>query len=306
MQTNRLWLVYAVITMVAWGLWGAIINHPQENGFPETLGYLAWSLTMLPPAAIALAMVGWKLEYDSRSLVLGLSAGLLGAGGQLLLFQTVPNMAPGYLVFPFIALSPLVTIVLAAVVSRERVHLLGWIGVVLAIVAGVLLNLQDSGGNVERQSGWVIFALGVLLAWGIQGYVISFANNTMKAESIFFYMAITAVALAPVAWWMTDSPQGANWGLSGFGLSAAIGFLNSIGALLLVYAYRYGKAIIVSPLINAGAPVITALLSLVLLTTLPSNAAAVGIVLAIVAAILMAIEEEETEKEAEPPATGSA
>jgi hypothetical protein len=27
--------------------------------------------------------------------------------------------------------------------------------------------------------------------------------------------------------------------------------LNTIGALLLVYAFRYGKAIVVSPLVNA-------------------------------------------------------
>lgn len=301
MQTKRLWLAYAVITMLAWGLWGAIINLPEKNGFPETLGYLAWSLTMIPPAAIALGMVGWKLEYDSKSLALGLAAGLLGAGGQLLLFQTVPAMAPGYLVFPFIALSPLVTIVLAALISRERVQLLGWIGVAMAIVAGVLLNLGDVDPTVERHAAWALFAMGVLLAWGIQGYVISFANNTMKAESIFFYMAITAVVLAPVAWLMTEKPLEANWGGSGFWLSVAIGFLNSIGALLLVYAYRYGKAIIVSPLINAGAPVITALLSMVLSRAWPSAAAAVGIVLAIVAAILMAIEEEE-----EHPATEAA
>ena len=34
--------------------------------------------------------------------------------------------------------------------------------------------------------------------------------------------------------------------------------LNAIGALTLVFAFRYGKAIIVSPLINAGAPLLTA------------------------------------------------
>jgi len=33
-------------------------------------------------------------------------------------------------------------------------------------------------------------------------------------------------------------------------------------ALLLVYAFRYGKAIVVSPLVNAGAPLLTALIAL--------------------------------------------
>ncbi len=47
------------------------------------------------------------------------------------------------------------------------------------------------------------------------------------------------------------------------GLAAAIQMLNAVGALTLVFAFRYGKAIIVSPLVNAGAPLLTALLSLV-------------------------------------------
>ena len=38
-----------------------------------------------------------------------------------------------------------------------------------------------------------------------------------------------------------------------------IQILNAVGALTLVYAFRYGKAIVVSPLINAGAPLLTTL-----------------------------------------------
>ena len=59
--------------------------------------------------------------------------------------------------------------------------------------------------------------------------------------------------------------------------------LNAVGALTMVYAFRYGEAIVVSPLTNAGAPLITALLSLALL----------GIVLAFLAAALLDIEAEE-------------
>ena len=41
-----------------------------------------------------------------------------------------------------------------------------------------------------------------------------------------------------------------------------IQILNAVGALMIVYAFRYGKAIIVSPLTNAVAPVITIIISL--------------------------------------------
>ena len=291
-RTNRLWLVFAIVTTLAWGLWGALLNLPAASGFPDTLGYVVWSLTMIPPALVALAIAGFRLDCDFRSVLMGLAVGWLGAGGQLILFKTVPAVAPAYLVFPFIAINPIVTILLAVSIARERVLAIGWLGIVLAIVAGVLLNYQSSGGGEQVESSWIGYALVILVAWGLQGYIISHANKSMKAESIFFYMTAAGISLAPLAWWMTDRSQAINWGWSGPGLSAAVQLLNSIGALLLVYAYRYGKAMIVAPLTNAGAPMITAVLSLILLGIVPESITALGIVLAIVAAIMMAVEEE--------------
>ncbi|WP_442485713.1 EamA family transporter [Aeoliella sp. SH292] len=297
MPQRRLGLLFAIVTTVFWGVWMALLNKPVENGFPETMGYVAWSLTMIPPALVALWLAGWRLEIDARSITLGCLAGLLGAGGQLLLFKTVPSLAPGYLVYPFTAINPVVTILLAAVISRERVHPLGWVGVALALVAGVMLNWSTPQGETTIHPAWIVYAIGILMAWGLQGYVISLANHTMKAESIFFYMAITSLALAPVAWAMTPATQSVNWGLNGFGLSLAIQSLNALGALLLVYAYRYGKAMIVAPLTNAGAPALAILLGLALSldATSLSPIAIAGIVLAIIATVLMGIEEEKSE-----------
>jgi drug/metabolite transporter (DMT)-like permease len=134
--------------------------------------------------------------------------------------------------------------------------------------------------------------MGVFVAWGVQGYVIKFANRTMSAESVFFYMMATAVLLMPVALLMTDFSQPINWGLNGPYLAAAIQVLNSVGALCLVFAFRYGKAIIVSPMTNALAPVLTVLISLMIYAVIPHAVTLVGMVVAIVAAFLMAIEEE--------------
>jgi drug/metabolite transporter (DMT)-like permease len=60
----------------------------------------------------------------------------------------------------------------------------------------------------------------------------------------------------------------------------------------LVYAFRYGKAIVVSPLTNAGAPLITALLSILLLGSVPTATKLVGVALALLAAVFLAIEPE--------------
>ena len=46
---------------------------------------------------------------------------------------------------------------------------------------------------------WFVLALLVFLAWGIQAYVLRFANATMRSESIFLYMMLTGLLLVPVA-----------------------------------------------------------------------------------------------------------
>jgi hypothetical protein len=33
------WLVYALVTTLLWGVWGALAGLPGEHGVPETLNY---------------------------------------------------------------------------------------------------------------------------------------------------------------------------------------------------------------------------------------------------------------------------
>lgn len=289
---GRWWFFYAVVTMVAWGLWGALIDSTAQAGFPSALGYVVWALTMVPPAAYALHRVGWRLDRDWESVLLGLAVGLLGAGGQLVLFKVL-RLAPAHLVFPIISLSPVVTVALAFGLLRERVAGKHWAGILLSLAAGVLLAYSPPvEGALGR--GWLVMTLTVFLAWGVQGYVISRANRRMNAESVFFYMMVAALGLVPVALLMVDFTQSVNWGLRGFGAAVVIQSLNSVGALLVVYAFRYGKAMIVSPLVNAGAPVITILLSLVIYQALPGAINLVGLALAVVATLLLAWEGQSS------------
>lgn len=114
------------------------------------------------------------------------------------------------------------------------------------------------------------------------------ANTHMKAESIFFYMTISSISLIPVTLFFTDFSREINWGVKGPYMAAGIQVLNSIGALFIVYAFRYGKAIIVSPLTNTGAPVITIILSLLIYGVVPHTIIVAGIILAVIAIFLMA------------------
>jgi drug/metabolite transporter (DMT)-like permease len=287
----RPWLIYAIITTTFWGVWGALIEIPEKAGFPATLGYTVWALTMIIPAIVALRVIKWKLEYDKRSVLLGCLIGFTGAGGQLILFQAL-RTGPAYLVFPFISLSPVVTILLSVLFLKERASSRGWIGIILAMVAMPLLSYQPPQNTGGQGLLWVVLALLVFLAWGIQAYIMKFANRTMKAESIFFYMMLTGLILIPFALWMTDFTLPINWGFKGPYMAAMIQILNAIGALTIVYAFRYGKAMIVSPLTNAVAPVITIIISLSIYSVIPRTITLIGMGVALISIFLLAIEDE--------------
>lgn len=295
---SKLWLVFAIVTTIFWGIWGAFTGVPIENGFPETLVYCVWALTMVPPAIIALKLVNWELQRDKKSILYGCLIGVLGAGGQMVLFHAVTE-GPSYLIFPIISLSPMVTIILSYTFLKERTGILGTIGIVLALLALPLFDYSDGSETADYGYLWFILAVIVLLAWGLQAYFMKFANETMNAESIFFYMAVTGLAIIPIALFMTDFSQDINYGADGPWLAAGIQILNSIGALCLVYAFRYGKAMVVSPMTNAGAPLITAIISMIVLGFVPGAFKIGGIVLAVLAAFFLAFDPGDAEKENE-------
>lgn len=284
----RRWLSFAALTVVLWGVWGAFAGVSAQRGFPETLVYCVWALTMIAPAVIVMHREKWKLDRDPRSILYGLLIGLTGAGGQMILFYAVTT-GPAYLVFPIISLSPLVTIVMSFVLLKERTTRLGALGVVLALVALPLFDFSPKGFSFAEGAAWFPLALIVMLCWGVQAYFMKLANARMSAESIFFYMMISGLLVAPAAIAMTDFSKPINWGWDGPWLAAGIQMLNAIGALALVYAFRHGKAIVVAPLTNAGGPLITAVISLLVAGVVPGEFKMAGLALAVIASTLLAL-----------------
>ncbi len=272
------WLLYALVTMITWGIWGAFSD---QTTLSKTMVYVIWALSMIPCALVALANIRFKLDVRTKPALLSLAVGILGAGGQLALFLAL-DYAPAYLVMPLISVAPIVTVLLSATFLKERVSKLGILGIVLAFVALVCFALPDSHDGAVSSWIWILFASVVFISWGIQAFVMKLANNsTPDAESVFVYMALSAVLLIPVALWMDKgaSLQSLDWAEAGkvFGVQ----ILNAIGAFTLVYANRYGKAMIVAPLADACAPVIMCVISLILYAAVPTVPQVIGMVAAI-------------------------
>ena len=289
------WLRYALGATLLGGIWGALIEIPEKAGFPSTLGYIVWAITMIIPAVISMKKVNWKLDYDKKSIIYGLIIGLLGAGGQMLLFVALES-GPAYMVFPLISLAPVVTILASFFVLKERTNKLGWLGIIIALIAIPILSYQDSTTEGEGYL-WLILAFLVFVFWGAQGFFMRFANQTMSAESIFFYMTLSGLLLIPWALYLTDFSADINYGLDGPYLAFLIHILNAVNALFIVNAYRYGKAIVVSPITNAAPPIVTIILSLIIYQVMPGLVIVIGMILAVISTLLLSFAEESDDVE---------
>ena len=289
---TRAWLFYAMAVTILWGVWGALIEIPEKAGFPATLGYSVWAMTLIPVTIIALKLIDWKLDCDRRSILLGMGAGLLGCGGQLILFECL-RIGPAYIVFPIISLYPVVTIILSVLFLKERASRRAWIGIILALVAIVMLSYQPPENSPVQGLLWLFLAMIVFVMWGVQAYIMKFASDStkegnMKAESVTFYTMASSIIVLPIALMMTDFSQPINWGFSGVYAAAIIQSLNAVGFLCFAYAIRYGKAIIVVPMM-ALAPVVTVIISLILYAVIPPAIIFAGMVIACIAIYLLAM-----------------
>lgn len=298
MKKTQSWMLYAGLLVLFWGVWGAFSSLPITlYGYPDEMVYVIWAVVMIIPAVFALR--GQTFDRRPRAAVYGLLIGLTGAGGQLLLFNAL-STGPAYLIFPIISISPAITVIMAVILLRERLNAIAVVGLVAALAAIVLFSV--SSGSAEGASGpWLIIAILVSIAWGVQAFFMRKAATIgVNDATTFSWMAISGLLLTPFAIIaMGGLPLDAPWQAPV--LTAGTQLLNAVGALFLVMALSRGKASVVAPTTNALAPVLTILVSLVVYQTLPSIFGTIAIVLALIGSTLM-VYSDERRGEAVPPA----
>lgn len=289
---NNSWIIYTFLVVLTWGVWGAFSAWPTTAyGYPDQWIYIIWSLTMLIPCYFSLR--GKKFNTSGKAIFYGCLIGFTGAGGQLLLFKTLAMGAPAYLVFPIISISPAITVIMSLGILKEKITKLGSVGVFFALLSIIMFSISSNNGEDVAGITWLIYSIIICAAWGIQAFFMKRASNDgIEDSSIFGYMTITGIVLAPIAWLMLPDSS-ISYPLMAIVSTAFIQVLNAIGALCLVMALARGKATIIAPCTNALAPVLTAVISLIIYQTVPSAWSLIGIILAVTGSTIMVYSEEK-------------
>lgn len=135
------WLIYSLLTIVLWGIWGAT-SKAVASDINAYLNQVLFTMGLLPLLVLVIRsprLAGGKNR--KRGISYAFITGVLGGTGNILFFTSLTMGGRAAVVVPITSLSPLVTVILAFAVLREKISTSQILGLAVAFVAIYLLSM---------------------------------------------------------------------------------------------------------------------------------------------------------------------
>src|SRR5947208_16513929 len=136
-----LWLLFALITLVFWGITG-VTQKLSTNAISTELSFLWFALAFIPIALVVLLAAPLDWHVRPGVFCLAVVGGALNGLGAMTSFKALESGGKASIVIPLCYLYPLVTIFLALILLHEKVTRTEIAGIVLALVAAILLSRE--------------------------------------------------------------------------------------------------------------------------------------------------------------------
>jgi len=133
-----IWLFYAVIALVFWGITG-VTQKLSTNAISTHLSFL-WFVYSTIVIAVVTVPIQWHMT--ARVFWLAVIGGALNGLGALTSFAAFEKGGKASIVVPLCYLFPVVTVVLAMTFLHESLTRTQAIGIALALAAAVLLSQE--------------------------------------------------------------------------------------------------------------------------------------------------------------------
>src|SRR5438874_3145555 len=137
------WLFFTLVSMVLWGVWGLIakvavdLTSAYQNQVVATVGLLL-SLTLFARSKNLAAG-----SNKRRGAFWAFLTGLCGGLGNVALYLSFSHGGKASIVVPLSGVYPLVSVILALLLLREKLNRVQLAGIGLAVIALILLNIPD-------------------------------------------------------------------------------------------------------------------------------------------------------------------
>jgi drug/metabolite transporter (DMT)-like permease len=287
------WLIYSSISMLIWAMW-SLLSPVASRDLSGSMIQVLSSVGLIPCALLLLFSKSLRTyTHLGRGLGLALATGLMAGLGNVMLYNALNSGGPASLVFPITSMAPLIPVLLAPILFKEKIRGLQMFGIGVALIAILLLNTTPATSlnpaAFDFFSKWMLYALLALFIFGVTFLTQKGATYFISDELSTVAFTIGFLLLDPILL-LTSRPH--RWAipvLAGW-VSVSIGFLMGIGSLTLFAAYRYGKASIVTPFSQLF-PIITVLVAVPVYHEPLDWIRAIGIVGALAAGIILSVEK---------------
>jgi transporter family protein len=135
------WVLFSVLSLLAWGLWAFLPKMALSCLDPKT----AFMFEVIGGAVTGLAaffiLRPSLAGAEIRGVIPALLTGIMGYLG-LLCFMYAIRTAKISIVAPLTALYPVISLALAVIFLREKINVIQFAGIILAMVAVVLITYE--------------------------------------------------------------------------------------------------------------------------------------------------------------------
>jgi bacterial/archaeal transporter family protein len=134
------WFWYSMLCALCWGGWALFSKLGSREIPPETMQFL-FTIGTLPVCIALLFFRRFKLENSPKGIFYAVLNGILAGVGGLALFAAYHTNSNTSLVTTATALYPVITVLLAVIVLRERLRPVQALGLIFAVIAFVMFSL---------------------------------------------------------------------------------------------------------------------------------------------------------------------
>jgi drug/metabolite transporter (DMT)-like permease len=240
---DRVWLGYSILAALTWGVWGILTKFISADTGPFTthMIFTTGALLTLPFVIRQCKM----REANIKGIIFGVGAGIIVLLGNVSVYQSFKMGGQAAIVIPFTNLYPLVTILVALAVFKEKLTLLNGLGIFIVVPAIIIMSgqseiLQDPL-HFFRNTGaktWLIFASISLILFGLYSasQKLIAGNLTASWSYISFIISSLLVSIFFIAFRLVDF----HFQQKSFWFGSCAGFLDGLGVLAVFSAYRAG------------------------------------------------------------------
>lgn len=298
---ENMWIVYAVIAALFWGIWGVVAKFISADINPFTNHFL-FTAGMLFTLPFVLKKVR-KDKPQTKGIIWGLIAGILAVTGNVAVYEAFRQGGLAAIVIPVTNLYPMITIFIALVAFKEKLNLINVAGIMLAIPAVVMLSgeslLFENPTAFFKYLGlnaWLIYSVLALLFWGLFSAAQKVTTNYISAEWSYVSFIISSCLISLL--FLSFKKIEFNFTQNTLLLGSLAGMFNGLGVLASFAAYSAeGKASKVTTIAGALQPVFTILLAILFLSENLTGLEFAGILLALFGAIALSYEKKKVDKE---------